>query len=89
VQHNINYRVLFHLMNLAGHHAVHPQVNAIAHLKLKDVRAALLTSKAEANAMEMVKRIDHFFDEPDKFKVIPVPKIPDGSPIGMDCFTPY
>ncbi len=89
VQHNINYRVLFHLMNLAVHDAVHPQVNAIAHLKLKDLRAALLTSKKGVNAMEMVRRIDRFFDEPDEFEVIPVPKIPDGSPIGMDCFTPY
>ena len=89
VQHNINYRVLYHLMNLAKHHAVHPQVNAIAHLKLKGLRAELLTSKKGANAQEMVRRIDRFFDEPDEFQVIPVPKIPDGSPIGMDCFIPY
>jgi hypothetical protein len=28
--------------------------------------------------------IKEYFDEPQKFKAVPVPKIPDGSPIGMD-----
>jgi hypothetical protein len=36
--------------------------------------------------MEMVRRINRFMEEPEDFKVIPTPKIPDGSPIGMDCF---
>jgi len=35
-----------------------------------------------AVALEMSYRIDQFMDEPEKFKVIPSPKIPDGSPIG-------
>lgn len=89
VQHTINYRVLFHFMNLARHEGVHPQVNAVAYSKIKELRAALLTSKGGPNAVEMVRRIDRFMEEPEEFEVIPVPKIPDGSPIGMDCFTPY
>jgi hypothetical protein len=89
VQQIINYRVLFHIMNLAQHEKVHPQVNALAHEQLKKVRASLLKSKASAADVEMVRRIDRFYSEPDEFKVIPSPKIPDGSPIGMDCFTPY
>ena len=73
-------------MNLAAHQNVHPQVNAIANQKLKTLKSTLLASGKSANAAEMVRRIDQFIDAPEKFKVIPTPKIPDGSPIGMDCF---
>ena len=84
VQATINYRVLFHMMNLAAHEEVHPQVNAIANKKLMEVRAKM-ASPANADQKEMVRRIDAFNKDRDEFKVIPVPKIPDGSPIGMDC----
>ncbi|MFS4491580.1 zinc-dependent metalloprotease [Maribacter sp. 2308TA10-17] len=86
VQQNINFRVLFHLMNLAAHKNVHPQVNAIANQQLMELKSILLTSGKNANAMEMVRRINAFYAHPDKFEVIPAPKLPDGSPIGMDCF---
>ncbi len=85
VQRSINYRVLFHIMNLAAHKGVHPQVNAIANHKLKSIKTSLQASKNNVDAMEMIRRVDYFYSEPDKFKVIEVPKIPDGSPIGMDC----
>lgn len=85
VQKSINYRVLFHIMNLAAHKGVHPQVNAIANHKLKSIKTALQSSKNNVDAMEMIRRVDYFYSEPDKFKVIEVSKIPDGSPIGMDC----
>ena len=85
VQENINYRVLFHLMNLAAHKQVHPQVNAVANKKLKALRAALLLVGADGQNEEMLRRIDEFFKAPDKFKVLSAPGIPDGSPIGMDC----
>jgi hypothetical protein len=86
VQNNINFRVLFHLMNLAGHDKVHPQVNAIANRVLVDLKSSLLSSGKNAIGMEMVRRINAFNAHPDKFEVIPTPKLPDGSPIGMDCF---
>ncbi len=86
VQTNINFRVLFHLMNLAAHKEVHPQVNAIANVKLKSLKSKLISGKMEISAMEMVRRINDFEKHPDKFKVIPTPKLPDGSPIGMACF---
>ena len=86
VQTNINFRVLFHMMNLAAHQKVHPQVNAIANQKLKNLKSTLLSNGKNANAAEMVRRIDQFIEKPEDFKVIPTPKIPDGSPIGMDCF---
>ena len=86
-QTTINFRVLFHIMNLAGHTEVHPQVNAIASQKLKELSFQLVKDSGN-NAIhaEMIKRIKEFNEHPELFKVIPSPKIPDGSPIGMGCF---
>jgi hypothetical protein len=86
VQTNINFRVLFHLMNLAANDNVHPQVNAIAYDKLKNLKSTLFSSGKNVVAAEMVRRIDRFMEEPEKFEVLPAAKIPDGSPIGMACF---
>ncbi|QCX00157.1 DUF5117 domain-containing protein [Aggregatimonas sangjinii] len=86
VQQNINFRVLFHFMNLAAHDGVHPQVNAIAHEKLRAMKSMITKGAKSASSIEMVRRINHFYDEIDDFKVIATPKLPDGSPIGMDCF---
>jgi len=87
VQNNINFRVLFHLMNLAASESVHPQVNAIANSKLKSIAMGNLKDPfSNAISMEMIREIDKFYKHPEQFKVIPAPKIPDGSPIGMDCF---
>ncbi|MGF1560213.1 MAG: zinc-dependent metalloprotease [Flavobacteriaceae bacterium] len=86
VQNTINFRVLFHLMNLAASESVHPQVNALAHYKIEELKGSLLSSGKNALTGEMVRRIDEFYKHPEQFKVIAVPKIPDGSPIGMDCF---
>jgi hypothetical protein len=85
VQRSINYRVLYHIMNLAAHKAVHPQVNAIANHQLKSIKATLQAGKDDLDAREMIRRIDYFYSEPAEFKVIEAPKIPDGDPIGMDC----
>ena len=85
VQQIVNFRVLFHMMNLAAHKEVHPQVNAIANASLKKLKTALTNSSSDVIASEMVRRIDAFLKAPASFTVIPAPKIPDGSPIGMDC----
>lgn len=86
VQQNINFRVLFHIMNLAAHKKVHPQVNAIAHKKLKEISLSKSGKTVDdTDALEMSRRIAEFYAHPDKFQVIPAPVIPDGSPIGMDC----
>ncbi|TMM57007.1 DUF5117 domain-containing protein [Maribacter algarum] len=86
VQQNINFRVLFHLMNLAAHKSVHPQVNAIANAALRKLSLDNLGDLGNANKMEMLRRINAFTKAPEKFEVIPTPKLPDGSPIGMSCF---
>ena len=85
VQNTINFRVLYHMMNLAAHDEVHPQVNAVANQALNDLKSELLSDGKNTINAEMVKRIDAFMEEPSEFKLIPVEKIPDGSPIGMDC----
>jgi hypothetical protein len=85
VQNSINYRVLFHIMNLAADEKVHPQVNAIANNSLLELKTKLLGASKNGNAMEMIRRIDAFYAHPELFKIIPSPVIPDGSPIGMDC----
>ncbi|MEA1786292.1 zinc-dependent metalloprotease [Arenibacter sp. GZD96] len=85
VQQNINFRVLFHIMNLVASDKVHPQVNAIANEKLKNSKSLLFARKTGI-AQEMIRRIDNFYNHPELFKVVPAPIIPDGSPIGMDCF---
>ena len=84
VQQNINFRVLFHLMNLAASDAVHPQVNAIANMQLKKLNSINMENAAIKG--EISRRITDFYEHPDEFKVVAAPKIPDGSPIGMDCF---
>jgi len=84
VQGSINYRVLFHIMNLAAHKEVHPQVNALANEQLRKLRGEFMTSD-DVDVREMARRINKFLEEPEEFKVIPAPKMPDGSPIGMDC----
>ncbi len=86
VQNTINFRVLFHLTNLAASEKVHPQVNATAHQKLKDLRSSLSANVKNGLRMEMVRRIDEFYEHPEHFKPIPVPKVPDGSPIGTNYF---
>tara|TARA_R110000868_G_scaffold181681_3_gene422625 strand:+ start:2884 stop:5280 length:2397 start_codon:yes stop_codon:yes gene_type:complete len=85
VQNAINYRVLYYIMNLAASDHVNSQVNAICNYKLKELKQNLMTKKG-VSAFEMIKRIDDFNAHPEQFKTIPVATIPDGSPIGMDCF---
>ncbi len=85
VQQNINFRVLFHIMNLAVSDKVHPQVNALANQQLSQL-ASSLGSSSNAINLEMARRIKDFYAHPDKFEVIPAPVLPDGSPIGTDCF---
>ena len=87
VQNSINFRVLYHLMNLAAHKNVHPGVNALANAKLKDINETNFgTAIDQIDALEMLRRIRNFYEHPDKFEMVPAPKIPDGSPIGMECF---
>jgi hypothetical protein len=87
VQQAVNFRVLEHLMNLARQTEVHPQVNAAAYDALSDLKTALTRQGGgQPLAGEILRRIKHFEEHPELFKVVEAPEIPDGSPIGMGCF---
>jgi hypothetical protein len=68
-------------MNLSANSGSIPQVKAFANKTLKGLKNEFRESNSVIE-MEMTYCIDQFMDEPEKFKVIPSPKIPDGSPIG-------
>lgn len=86
VQQNINFRTLFYVMNLSASKNVHPQVNAIANFKLRQIKKEFAL-KDNAYALEVVTRINHFQEHPELFTTVKSPKIPDGSPIGMECLS--
>ena len=88
IRQTINFRVVHHLMHLASHTNVLPAVNAQAADQLGAIRSTLLAAGKDPYAAEMVRRIDAFFKNKSAFKVKPVSKIPDGSPIGMACMNP-
>ena len=88
IRQTINFRLAHHLMHLAAHSDVLPAVNALAANQLGAIRTKLLSSGKDVYAAEMVRRIDAFFKNKSAFKVEPVSKIPDGSPIGMACMNP-
>jgi hypothetical protein len=85
LQITINYNVLRHLFNLGANQQAIPQVKAIVNQELQNVKAWLLKNSNDANAKNMVAEIDSYFKNPSNYKLPAVPKIPDGSPIGMDC----
>ena len=85
VQRTINYNVLKHLMNLSIHKQAIPQVKAFAKGKLAQLKDQYQAAgNSAAQEYFMYTEITKFLEDPKDFKVLPSPKIPDGSPIG--CF---
>ncbi|MEX0273594.1 MAG: zinc-dependent metalloprotease [Flavobacteriaceae bacterium] len=84
VQANINFRVLARMMDLATSDMAHPQVRATVNQFLHGLRSEPLQKKGIYHA-QMSRDMSLFFKNPEKFKLPSSPKIPDGSPIGMDC----
>jgi hypothetical protein len=89
LQNVVNVQLLNQLFYLSSHDGMYAQVNAIVNAKIDEITEMLRSSKAKGvqkiyNA-EMMKMISSFKKNPTKFKKLNVPKIPDGSPIGMDC----
>ena len=83
VQTTVNYNVIKHLLNLYVHPNAIPQTKATVKFVLRSKILPSL-SVSNANDMNMIDQIKKTLDKPETFKVIPSPKIPDGSPIG--CF---
>ncbi len=81
----ISFRLVDHIMALSANKSVYGQVNAIASNALRSISKGLL-SDSNAVSMELRGRINDFFDNKYEFQLPKTLKIPDGSPIGMDCY---
>jgi len=88
LQNTINYVALKYLFNLASQTDTYPQVNAIVKFKLNDLNKYLKTRKTvgvqQMYDADMMSKINQYVEHPENFKLIPSPKIPDGSPIGCE-----
>ncbi len=88
LQNVVNVQVLNQLFALSSNQNTYKQVNAIVNAKIYEIHELLKKSKVKGIQQiynqEMMKMIVDFKKNPTKFKKPNVPKIPDGSPIGMD-----
>ena len=83
IQHQINYNVLKHLMNLATSNTSYFQVKAEANSAINSIYRRIGDKKSTIEyPAQYQKMIQEFNEDPEKFKIEPSPKIPDGSPIG-------
>jgi len=94
----INETVLTHLFRLASSKSSTPQVRNLTHGELTFLSSQLnrqsynrATPKVQRDTYTSAKmRIDHFLANPDEYTDIPRPKLPPGSPIGMEyCSVKY
>ncbi|RXG24132.1 zinc-dependent metalloprotease [Leeuwenhoekiella marinoflava] len=81
VQKTINYRVLEHLKQLSVTRKAIPQVKAVTYSKFLDLTMKLAMSQ-DANDRYIAQELGRFIKDPDEFKPVTAPTIPDGSPIG-------
>jgi hypothetical protein len=85
IQKTVQFTLLQHLMNLSVSSKSIPQTKAITSAGIH--RIALEITKNKDNFSQFLSsEISVFKKNPDKFKVLKAPKIPDGSPIGsFEC----
>ncbi|MDY7393825.1 zinc-dependent metalloprotease [Aureibaculum sp. 2210JD6-5] len=88
LQNVVNAQVLNQLFGLASDVDNYPQVTAIVNAKLSEIESWLSSAKSdEMQKMvntQLINNIQKFKKNPLDFKRIDAPKIPDGSPIGME-----
>jgi hypothetical protein len=82
----INFVTLDKLLSLLLNKKTLPQVKAMINDKLDDLSSSI--SKKDPSGKELLLMIKKFREDPDEYKMILTPDIPDGSPIGMDCAGP-
>lgn len=81
VQRSVNNRVLEYLKQLMVNPNAIPQVKAAVFKSLTDLAQQNMRAE-DANIRYMAWSIGKFLEDPDEFKPVSAPKIPDGSPIG-------
>ena len=73
---------------MAANKNTYKQVTAIVNSKIEEIASWLRKRKSKGVQLqydkELVRSIIAFKKDPSKFKKVQSPKIPDGSPIGMD-----
>jgi hypothetical protein len=88
LQNIVNRQVLNHLFKLETNEGNYSQINAIINSKLEEIRTFLRTKKSNGVQKmydaELIKSISDFKKDPSKYAKTKAPKIPDGSPIGME-----
>lgn len=81
LQRTVQFVTLQHIINLAASSETMPQVKAIAGEALKNI-SRKISSGSTAYDVFLLKEINTFGRNPEKFKTFPASRIPDGSPIG-------
>lgn len=88
LQNVVNNQVLNQLFYLAANKNSYKQVTAIVFYKLNELQGWLWKRKSKGVQKmydsALIKSIDAFKKAPSKYQKVVAPKIPDGSPIGMN-----
>ena len=88
LQNVVNSQVLNQLFALAANEDNYEQVTAIVQFKLNELSTWLQTNKSsgvqQMYNQQWLRKISDFKKAPENYKKIETPKIPDGSPIGME-----
>ncbi|BFP42922.1 zinc-dependent metalloprotease [Flavobacteriaceae bacterium GF1] len=89
IQKLVNWQVLQHLMQVAGHKESYPQITETVLFEMMRLKTYLGEGPRATDpfAILMKKEVEKFIGNPRGYEAkTKAPKIPDGSPIGMDCF---
>lgn len=85
-QKTINWQVLHELMALASDKNSSSQVTEIVLFEMMELKTWLSEKRINPTVILMKKEIESFIKKPKGYeRKTEAPKIPDGSPIGMDC----
>jgi hypothetical protein len=84
-QETINFKVLSSLLNVLNAPSISALAAAEVNASVKEIRE-VYSKKSGAFPTYLVQTIDQFKANPADWKPMQTPAIPDGAPIGMDCF---
>ncbi len=92
IQKATEIRVLLRLLDIAGSKGSAENIRSAALYGIKDIEAYCnrrlhAGTNDQDHYMYGVFLIEQFESDPSRFNLPPSPKMPDGSPIGMDCVT--
>jgi hypothetical protein len=84
-QETINFKVVSSLLNVLNAPSISPLAAAEVASSVKGIRE-VYSKKTGSFASYLVQTIDQFKANPSDWKPMQTPVIPDGAPIGMDCY---